>query len=225
MHRSTPKQVGLVALVTAAFIGAGLGAASRAAASSSSCADGGTTTKTGADDYEIRFCGAAVVTVRIRNRTYIFRDGACFDANGKGILLYTGTEVIHDGELANVVDGRGLFISLGLGKSFAGASAYDGPHPLIAGKGAGGLAPLKPSGTGTTGTFSGRSLDPGKTVSSHAKIAFSGTWTCGGQIHSWADFVANVNRPVNGLKVHRAGGAFINRLQWLSRPGSCDRPR
>ena len=171
--------------------------APRAASAAEGCGSGGTTTKTGAGAYEIRFCGSAVATLRIRAQTYIFRDGACFDADGRGTLLYAGTEVIHDGEIANILDGHGPFFSLGLAKPLAGVAAYEGGHLLLVGSGSSGLTPVKVSGSNAAGTFSGRSRDPGKSVSSGAQIAFAGTWTCGGQVHSWQDFVANVNRPIN----------------------------
>ncbi len=161
---------------------------------SRSCADGGTTTKSGGG-YRIDYCGPAVATLRIGTKTYVFRNGSCFDANGNGVFMFSGTEIIRDDEIANVGGGApGLFVWVAVTKQGAGLVAYDGTHPLVAG------SPnlIKTPSIGPSGRFTGRSKALSKPIGARSTLAFSGTWSCNGPVHSWADYVANVNRPEGG---------------------------
>ena len=120
---------------------------------SRSCADGGTTTKSGGG-YRIDYCGTAVATLRIGKKTYVFHNGSCFDANGNGVFMFSGTEIIRDDAIANVVGGApGLFVWVAVTKQGAGLVAYDGTHPLVAGN----PNLIKTPSIGPSGQFIGRS--------------------------------------------------------------------
>ena len=159
-----------------------------------SCADGGTTTKTG-DGYRIVYCGPAVATLRIGKKTYVFRDGSCFDADGNGLFLFSGTEIIRDDAIANILGGSpGLFVWIAVTKQGSGLVAYDGAHLLVSGN----PNRVKTGSIGPTGRFTGRSKTVSKPIAARSTFAFTGTWSCNGTVHSWADYVANVNRPQGG---------------------------
>jgi hypothetical protein len=180
-------------LIGLAVLGAMASSAAAARTTALSCADGGTTTKTG-NGYRIVYCGPAVATLRIGKKTYVFSDGSCFDANGNGLFMFSGTEIIANDEIANVVNGSGPFIWIATTKQGSGIVAYDGPHPLVAGS----PNTVTVSSSGSSGRFAGRSKFPTGPISSKLTFAFSGTWSCNGTAHSWADYVANVNRPEGG---------------------------
>jgi hypothetical protein len=182
-----------IKVVVLAIFAAMASSAAAAPTSALSCADGGTTTRTGSG-YRIVYCGPAVATLRIGKTTYAFKNGSCFDANGNGLFMFSGTEVIANDEIANVADGSGSFIWIATTKQGSGVVAYDGTHPLVSGS----PNTIKTASTGPTGTFTGRSKSPSKPISSGSTFAFSGTWSCNGTVHSWADYVANVNRPQGG---------------------------
>jgi len=158
-----------------------------------SCADGGTTTKTG-NGYQIVYCGPAVATLRIGNKTYVFSGGSCFDANGNGLFMFSGTETIADDEIANVASGSGPFIWIVATKQGSGIVAYDNTHPLVAGS----PNRITTTSSGSSGRFKGRSKFPMRPISSALTFAFSGTWSCNAPVHSWSDYVVNVNRPEGG---------------------------
>jgi hypothetical protein len=142
----------------------------------------------------IVYCGPAVATLRIGNKTYVFSNGSCFDANGNGLFLFSGTEIIANEEIANVVNGSGPFIWIATTTQGSGIVAYDGTHPLVAGS----PNVISVTSRGNSGRFMGRSKFPLRPSSSKLTFRFSGSWSCNGMTHSWADYIANVNRPDGG---------------------------
>jgi hypothetical protein len=179
----------LVALSAAVAIAAGAG--TPVVARAAGCPIGGSAEKTGPTDITARFCGPAVVTLRIGGKTEIFRNGSCFHANGAaGIIVEVGTQITSSGVVSNAVKGGVPYIVLRLSATTrSNVAAYFGDTVVVENDGIHGV-PITRNPNGASGSFAGRSPQVSGTLKGdRPAIPFSGTWTCNGPVLPSQDVV------------------------------------